>query len=92
MKSDELWHFYTGISLTLHIIETNGELYEVRLGQNSDKWEKFQTVVESGCWFAASVDDHSSYSLVGCTVSPGFDYQDWNVAGCGDTHQIVPKS
>jgi uncharacterized protein len=91
MKSDELWHFYTGSSLTLHIIETNGELYEVRLGQNSDKGEKFQTVVESGCWFAASVDDHSSYSLVGCTVSPGFDYQDWKVADVGTLTKLYPN-
>jgi uncharacterized protein len=81
MKSDELWHFYAGSSLTLHIIETgSGRLRQVTLGANIDNGESFQVVVNSGSWFAASVNCHDSYSLVGCTVSPGFDYHDWELA------------
>ncbi|MGB8936184.1 MAG: cupin domain-containing protein [Candidatus Nitrosopolaris sp.] len=76
LKSDELWHFYAGSSLTLHIIETDGRLNEVRLGHDIDNKETFQGVVKSGSWFAASINNHNSYSLVGCTVSPGFDYHD----------------
>jgi len=91
MKSDELWHFYAGSSLTLHIIETDGRLNEVRLGENSDNGERFQAVVKSGCWFAASVDDHNSYSLVGCTVSPGFDYHDWKLGDIETLTKLYPK-
>jgi predicted cupin superfamily sugar epimerase len=80
MKSDELWHFYTGSALTLHIIQKDGQLREIRLGANIDDGEIFQAVVESGYWFAASVYERNSYSLVGCTVSPGFDYRDWELA------------
>jgi len=79
MKSDELWHFYAGSSLTLHIIERDGRLNEVRLGEDIDNKETFQALVKSGSWFAASINDHNSYSLVGCSVSPGFDYQDWKL-------------
>ena len=79
LKSDELWHFYAGSSLTLHIIETDGRLNDVRLGPDIDSKETFQAVVKSGSWFAASVNNHNSYSLVGCTVSPGFDYHDWEL-------------
>ena len=87
MKSDELWHFYAGSSLTLHIIETgSGRLRQVTLGANIDNGESFQVVVNSGSWFAASVNGHDSYSLVGCTVSPGFDYHDWELA---DTETLV---
>lgn len=87
MKSDELWHFYSGSSLTLHIIETgSGRLRQVTLGSNIDNGESFQVVVNSGSWFAASVNGHDSYSLVGCTVSPGFDYHDWELA---DTETLV---
>ena len=86
MRSDELWHFCTGSTLTLHIIETDGELDEIRLGQNVDNGEKFQAVVKSGSWFGASVDDTTSYSLVGCIVSPGFDYQDWRL---GDAEALI---
>ena len=67
MKSDEIWHFYIGSSLTLYIIEPNGRLRLVRLGHNIDKGDTIQATVKSGCWFAAAVDNHNSYSLVGCT-------------------------
>ena len=80
MKSDELWHFYAGSSFILHIIETGtGRLKELKLGADVDKGESFQIVVNSGSWFAASIVDHDSYSLVGCTASPGFDYRDWEL-------------
>lgn len=82
LKSDEIWHFYAGSSLTLHIIETDGRLNKIILGSDIDSnKETFQAVVKAGAWFAASVNDHNSYSLVGCTVSPGYDYRDWKLVG-----------
>jgi predicted cupin superfamily sugar epimerase len=86
MKSDELWHFYAGSSLTLYIIERNGRLSKLRLGADIDKGEFLQVIVKSCSWFAASVNDISSYSLVGCIVSPGFDYRDWKL---GDIKTLV---
>ena len=91
MKSDELWHFYAGSSLTLYIIEPNGRLNEVTLGENIDKGHTFQTAVKSGCYFAASVDEYNSYSLVGCTVSPGFDYQDWKIGDMKTLTKLYPQ-
>jgi predicted cupin superfamily sugar epimerase len=91
MKSDELWHFYAGSSLTLHIIGTDGELYNVKLGKNIENDERFQAVVKSGTWFAASVDDVTSYSLVGCTVSPRFDYQDWRLGDVEELNKLYPR-
>jgi predicted cupin superfamily sugar epimerase len=86
MRSDELWHFYAGSSLTLYIIERDGRLSELRVGADIDKGESLQAIVKSYSWFAASVNDTSSYSLVGCTVSPGFDYRDWKL---GDIKTLV---
>jgi predicted cupin superfamily sugar epimerase len=91
MRSDEVWHFYAGNSLTLHIIETDGKLNEVRLGTDIDNGETFQAVVKSGSWFAASVNDHDSYSLVGCTVSPGFEYSDWDLGEMETLNEIYPQ-
>ena len=65
IKSDEIWHFYAGSSLSLHIIESKEKILHARLGPNIDYGESFQWVVRSGNWFAASVDDHDYYSLVG---------------------------
>lgn len=91
MKSDEIWHFYTGSSLTLSMIQKNGSLNEIRLGQNINNNEIFQAVVESGSWFAASVNDYHSYSLIGCTVSPGFDYRDWELADIDKLVDMYPQ-
>ena len=91
MKSDEIWHFYIGSSLTLYIIEPNGRLRLVRLGHNIDKGHTIQATVKSGCWFAAAVDNHNSYSLVGCTVSPGFDYKDWKLGDMKTLTKLFPQ-
>jgi predicted cupin superfamily sugar epimerase len=91
MKSDELWHFYDGSSLTLFIIEPNGRLHEVILGKNIDNGHTFQATITAGCWFAAAVDNYNSYSLVGCTVSPGFDYQDWKIGDIKILTKLYPQ-
>jgi uncharacterized protein len=95
IKSDEIWHFYAGSSLSLQIIEGQGDddskLTEIRLGPNTYKNETFQTVINAGSWFAASLVDHNSYCLVGCTVSPGFDYRDWELGSVEMLTRIYPK-
>jgi len=91
--SDEIWHFYAGSSLSLHIIEEeeNTKLIEIRLGSNIDNNETFQAVIKSGSWFAASVINRDSYSLVGCTVSPGFDYRDWQTGELQTMKRLYPQ-
>ncbi len=91
LMSDEAWHFYNGSSLTLYIIKADGKLSKVKLGMDFDDNEVLQAVVSSGSWFAASVNDVSSYSLVGCTVSPGFDYRDWNMTNVESLSRIYPQ-
>jgi predicted cupin superfamily sugar epimerase len=76
----------------LHIIETDGRLNEIILGPDIDSnKETFQAVVKAGAWFAASVNDHYSYSLVGCTVSPGYDYRDWESVDVGILTKKFPQ-
>jgi predicted cupin superfamily sugar epimerase len=91
IKSDEIWHFYVGSSLSLYTIETDGKLNQVRLGPDIDNGEKFQAVLKSGSWFAASVVAHHSYCLVGCTVSPGFDYHDWELGNVEMLTKTYPQ-
>jgi uncharacterized protein len=80
IQQDEVWHFYEGSSLTIHIIDQKGEYNAVKLGRNIESGESFQAVVEAGCWFAAAVNNTESYALVGCTVAPGFDFADFEMA------------
>jgi predicted cupin superfamily sugar epimerase len=80
LRSDELWHFYAGSSLAIHVIEPDGRYSEIFLGSNPEKQEAFQAVVKAGCWFASSLKDGKGFALVGCTVSPGFDFEDFEMA------------
>ncbi len=86
LKSDEVWHFYTGSALALHLIDTGGRLGRVLLGNDFSRGQAFQAVVRAGTWFATSVVRQRSYSLVGCTVAPGFEYRDWEL---GDRETLV---
>jgi uncharacterized protein len=80
IKSDEGWHFYTGSGITIYVIDKEGKLSSIKLGDNVDAGEVFQAVVPAECWFGAVVNNPDSYALVGCTVSPGFDFQDFELA------------
>ena len=77
IKSDEMWHFYSGSSLTIHMISATGNYANLPLGAHADAGQLFQQLVPAGAWFGATVDDAESYSLVGCTVAPGFDFADF---------------
>ncbi|MBK9508982.1 MAG: cupin domain-containing protein [Cytophagaceae bacterium] len=78
IKSDEIWHFYDGEPIEIFYFEN--ELKRILLGSNPENDEVFQAVVPAGCWFASRLLSPSGFGLVGCTVSPGFDFQDFEMA------------
>lgn len=77
LKQEEIWHFYEGSPLTVHIIDTDGNYVQEKMGRNIDAGEKLQLVLYAGQLFAASVAQQGSYSLIGCTVAPGFEFEDF---------------
>ncbi|MBN2441785.1 MAG: cupin domain-containing protein [Spirochaetales bacterium] len=79
INQDEIWHFYTGSPLRIHIINPEGSYSGIVLGSNYTPGEVFQAIVPAGCYFGASCEDSSSYSLVGCTVAPGFEFDDLDI-------------
>lgn len=79
IKQDELWHFYDGASLTIHMIDPAGDYSTVKLGKDIQAGEDLLAVVKAGCLFGATVNDSRSYTLVGCTVAPGFDFADFEM-------------
>jgi predicted cupin superfamily sugar epimerase len=87
IKSDEIWHFYSGETLILHVITPQSEYYHLKLGTNIKDVESFQCVVPAGCWFGAEVSGNG-YSLVGCTVAPGFDFADFEM---GDRDDLISR-
>jgi len=79
LKSDEVWHFYTGSPITVHIIREDTNYSKCLMGSDLAAGHIFQLAIEKGSWFAAEVNS-GSYSLVGCTVGPGFNYSDFELA------------
>ena len=80
LRSDEMWHFYTGSPLIVHVIDTAGRYSPIWLGNDSESAQVFQAVVRAGSWFASHVADWKGWALVGCTVAPGFDFEDFEIA------------
>jgi uncharacterized protein len=91
LTSDETWHFYTGCSLTVHIIDPSGKYFSVKIGSDPEKDEMFQYTIRKGCWFGAEVNDKSSYALIGCTVSPGFDFHDFELGERAKLLEVFPE-
>lgn len=91
IKSDEQWHFYSGSSLTVHVIHPDGQYLPFKLGSDLTQGATFQEVVPHGCWFGATVDTPDSYALVGCTVAPGFDFTDFEMASCNALCKEFPQ-
>jgi len=90
IRSDECWHFYAGQALHLHVIDPDGAYKLARLGGDILRGEVFQEVVPAGCWFAAEPAPGSDFSLLGCTVSPGFDFADFELAEADALAALFP--
>lgn len=90
IKSDEIWHFYSGTTLTVHVLTPRGEHKVIKLGTDLAAGETYQAVVPSGCWFGAEVAAKGGYALVGCTVSPGFDFADFEMGNRDDLVKQYP--
>jgi uncharacterized protein len=79
LKSDEIFHFYAGDTLEIVMISPKGELSKAALGLHSDQGETFHYAIPAGSWFAARLKPESEFALVGCTVAPGFEFEDFEM-------------
>lgn len=91
IKQDEIWHFYDGSPIRLHIISEAGEYSYHLIGRDFSKGEVPQFIVPGGCWFAAEVINKNDYSLVGCTVSPGFSFEDFELKNRKELVSLYPN-
>lgn len=80
IQGDELWHFYAGIGLHIYVIHPGGRGEVLKLGDDLANGYSFQHVVPARCWFASKPADENGFSFVGCTVAPGFDFADFELA------------
>ena len=78
LTKNEILHFYDGYSMNVHISKDSKTSYTKILGKNIDNNESLHLVITAGSWF--SMTSSGIYSLIGCTVAPGFDYKDFELA------------
>jgi len=92
--SDEVWHHYDGAPAELHMIDLTGAHSAVLLGRNFARGERPQRVVPAG-WLqaarpAAPPPGEPGHVLCGCTVSPGFEFTDFEMPSREDLHDRFP--
>src|SRR5258706_10334212 len=80
IKSDELWHWHAGSTLSIYVLDWQAVTVR-QLGDNPEKGESLQVAIPANCWFGAKLNEENSYVLASCTVAPGFDFQDFELAG-----------
>ena len=89
LRSDELWNFHAGDPLALHVVTPDGAYFRTVLGPDPDQDHTFQAAVAAGCWYGAETT--GEWSLVGCTVAPGFDFADFELAKRDDLLALCPE-
>lgn len=78
IQSDEIWHYYAGTSAIEILWIAEGKLMQSLLGAGSG--ENLQVIVPKKHWFAARLINTRGFALAGCTVAPGFDFSDFELA------------
>jgi predicted cupin superfamily sugar epimerase len=91
LKQDEVWHFYDGAALLVHVIEPDGTYTAIRLGRDIAAGELPQAVVRASAFFGSSVSVPGAYALVGCTVAPGFDFADFEMPAREQLIELFPQ-
>jgi predicted cupin superfamily sugar epimerase len=87
----EVWHFYAGTGITIYSIDHEGNLHSVELGADTENGQVLTTTIPAGVWFASKVNREGGYALCGCTVAPGFEFSEFELAVKNDLLKIYPQ-
>ncbi len=91
LRSDEIWYYHYGSSLRIVMIDPEGKSHKRILGPRIDRAEHLQILIPAGTIFGAELTEENSYSLFGCVVSPGFEFDDFELFNKEDLLQAYPR-
>jgi len=91
LGSDEIYHFYTGGPVELLLLHPSGKGEKVLLGNDIENGQRPQIVVPAGIWQGSMLTHKAEYALLGTTVAPGFEYQDYENADKSELLSNFPK-
>lgn len=90
LKSDEFWFHHAGSPLAVHTISSDGVYKQLRLGRDLARGQTPHLEVPHGVWFGAVVDEPDSFCLVSCVVTPGFEFEDFEMAQREEVLMLCP--
>lgn len=91
LKQDEIWHFYDGSPIDFHLITPQGQHLNPIIGRDILKGQVPQFIIPGGSCFAAQVIEPESYALIGCTVAPGFSFDDFTLKTRAELNADFPQ-
>ena len=93
LSSDEIFHFYAGDTVEQLQLPPGGAGRRVVIGKNLEAGERPQVVVQAGVWQGARLVEGgtSGWALLGCTVSPGFEYEDYEEGTAAELCGLWPE-
>jgi uncharacterized protein len=92
LKSDEVFHLYESGPLDIVCLFADGSWRVSRLGLDLQAGERPQVVVPAGSWFGTELAPGAAYALVGCTVAPGFEFADFELADGPELAELYPAA
>lgn len=91
LKGDELWHYHAGDPLEIYVINQDGRLSQFKLGPDLDAGQEPQIIIYKNRWFAARVLNPNGYTLMSCTMTPGFEFADFELGQCDHLIREYPQ-
>jgi predicted cupin superfamily sugar epimerase len=91
LDSDEMFHFYLGDPVEMLQLRPDGRTRVVTLGPDLAAGQQVQLVVEAGVWQGTRLVGDGKVALLGCTVTPGFDFADYRGAGAEELMAKWPE-
>jgi predicted cupin superfamily sugar epimerase len=92
LPTDEIFHFYLGDPLVIHLLFPNGEYRQVTLGQDILNGQLLQYAVPAGVWQGSHVATDGEYALIGTTMAPGYTHADYTQGSRAELEQEYPQA
>jgi predicted cupin superfamily sugar epimerase len=92
LDSDEIFHFYLGDAVEMLQLHPDGRSALIILGSDLQAGQHVQLAVPAGVWQGTRLIGNGSVALLGCTVTPGFDFADYRNAGYGELVEKWPEA
>jgi len=91
LKSDEIFHFYAGDAVEMLMLRPDGSSEVVMIGSDFEAGQVPQMIVPRGTWQGCRLAAGGKWALMGTTVAPGFDYDDFELADRADLVRRYPE-